>query len=103
MSDCKYTIPRLDSKICLFNSNLRIDIDIDNGFAEIDTLSGSPLCLQVDNLSINEQTSLDGRYRFQCTVEFSVYGYYGLDLIGDYRYIMVRTMEGRSILFCSAV
>ena len=54
------------------------------------TKGSSPVMVHCFNVELQEQDSLDERYKFTKTLKFSVNGYHNIDLLQDKRYVVVR-------------
>ena len=54
------------------------------------TKDSSPVMVHCFNVELQEQDSLDERYKFTKTLKFSVNGYHNIDLLQDKRYVVVK-------------
>jgi len=85
---CQYKIDKLDNVVYIVAKNEIGSIRIDNGDAYVDGV-GYYNAIDCLSVSLSENESLDERYEFVHTVNFSVRGYLKIGDLNDY-YIMVR-------------
>lgn len=85
---CKYRIDQLDNVVYVVNKESIGGIKVDDGEAYIDGI-GYYNAVDCLNVSLTESESLDERYEFLHTVNFSVNGYLHWTELNDY-YIMLR-------------
>ena len=85
---CQYKIDQLDNVVYIVNKEGIGSIHIDNGDAYVDGV-GYYNAIDCLSVSLSENESLDERYEFVHTVNFSVRGYLKISDLNDY-YIMVR-------------
>lgn len=90
--NCGYRKLNLKSVYLIPESHLK-RIHIDNGEAYIDGLNTAPYFIDADEVTLNEETSLDERYRFSKTLTFRVRGRKELDFLHERYYAIVRTEE----------
>ena len=85
---CQYKIDKLDNVVYIVAKNEIGGIHIDNGDAYVDGV-GYYNAIDCLSVSLSENESLDERYEFVHTVNFSVRGYLKIHDLNDY-YIMLR-------------
>lgn len=91
---CKYSIGKLMKSVYLISENAIKDIRIDNGEAWVNSISETPIRIDCTSVGLQEEESLDERYRFVHTLTFSVNGYAnGDDFQGKY-YAIVKDNNG---------
>lgn len=92
---CKYNNLRLKDCVYLVASAHTNDIDLndDNNHYNL-SINGNVIKMEAKNVTLTEEVSLDGRYAFERTVEFTLLGYANDSTIGQRRYIIVETEEG---------
>lgn len=91
---CRYTIGKLVKSVWLISENAIKDIRIDNGEAWVNSISETPIRIDCTSVGLQEEESLDERYRFVHTLTFSVNGYAnGDDFQGKY-YAIVKDNNG---------
>lgn len=95
---CKYNTLEFEEKIYLFTNVDDKIIRIDNGSAFINDLDETPYILYAKNIQYSENETLNERYRFETTLEFTVDGYANLSLIKDKYYAAICTKDGRWLL-----
>lgn len=91
---CGYNQASLDNEIIVFGHNAVKNIKIDDGEAYVDSISGYFRRIECRNVELDETQTLNGRYVFSKTVNFTVNGYWGQDLLNDMRYVIIRTKDG---------
>lgn len=93
-NECQYSLGKLEDVVYLLSQDDAKDIIIDNGEAYISGITATPLTLKAYNVQLTETTSLDERYAFTHTLQFSVDGYMNKqDLDGKY-VAMVKSKDG---------
>lgn len=91
---CRYAIGKLVKSVWLISENAIKDIRIDNGEAWVNSISETPIRIDCTSVGLQEEESLDERYRFVHTLTFSVNGYAnGDDFQGKY-YAIVKDNNG---------
>lgn len=92
---CKYNNLRLKDCVYLVASAHTNDIDLndDNNHYNL-SINGNVIKMEAKNVTLTEEVSLDGRYAFERTVEFTLLGYANDSTIGQRRYVIVETEEG---------
>lgn len=93
-SMCKYTYSKLKDVIYLVSKDHLKNVYIDNGEAYIDGLTELPLRLNGFNISLNEETSLDERYKFTKSVTLSMHGYVDSSVFGGRYYVILESFDG---------
>lgn len=93
-TSCKYSYTKLKGVVYLLSEEHVKNVHIDNGEAYIDGLTELPLRINGFNISLNEQSSLDERYRFQKTLTLSMHGYVAHSIFGGRYYAIVENEEG---------
>ena len=93
-SMCKYTYSKLKDVIYLVSKDHLKNVYIDNGEAYIDGLTELPLRLNGFNISLNEETSLDERYKFTKSVTLSMHGYVDSSVFGGRYYVVLESFDG---------
>ena len=84
-NECHYSLGKLEDVVYLIDKNAVKDIHIDNGEAYVSGIIQVPLVLKTYNTQLTETTSLNERYAFTHTLQFSVDGYMNKgDLDGKY-------------------
>ena len=87
---CRYTIGKLVKSVWLISENAIKDIRIDNGEAWVNSISETPIRIDCTSVGLQEEESLDERYRFVHTLTFSVNGYANGDDFQDKYYAIVK-------------
>lgn len=90
---CRYTIDKLDKVVFFVNKEAIGNISIDNGAAYVSS-AASATSIECYAISLNEQDTLDERYEFNHSLNFSVQGYMNKDSLNDKYYAIVRDKEG---------
>ena len=90
---CRYTIEHLDKVVFLVNKEAIGNISIDNGAAYVSS-AASATSIECYAISLNEQDTLDERYEFNHSLNFSVQGYMNKDSLNDKYYAIIRDKEG---------
>ena len=85
---CKYRIDELDNVVYVVNKGSIGGIKVDDGEAYIDGV-GYYNAIDCLSVSLSESESLDERYEFLHTVNFSVTGYLHWTELNDY-YVMLK-------------
>ena len=93
-NQCRYYIGKLENVVYLVSEEALKDIKIDNGNAYVASVNESPLSIKCYNLKLNEDESLDERYKFTHTVTFSVKGYMNKESFNDKYYVILKDVEG---------
>ena len=78
---CKYNYSKLKDVIYLVDKTHVKNVHIDNGEAYIDGLDQLPLRLNGFNITLNEESSLDERYKFTKSVTLSMNGYVNSNML----------------------
>lgn len=91
---CKYSIGKLMKSVYLISEDAVKDIRIDNGDAYINSVSESPIKIDCYSINLQEEESLDERYKFTHTLTFSVKGYANSDDFQGRFYAIVKDYEG---------
>lgn len=91
---CKYNYSKLKDVIYLVDKTHVKDIHIDDGEAYIDCLDQLPLRLNGFNISLNEESSLDERYKFTKSVTLSMNGYVNSNIFGGRYYVILESYDG---------
>ena len=91
---CKYSLGKLMKSVYLISEDAVKDIRIDNGDAYINSVSESPIKIDCYSINLQEEESLDERYRFTHTLTFSVNGYANSDDFQGRFYAIVKDNEG---------
>ena len=91
---CKYTYSKLKDIIYLVSKSHLKDITIDNGEAYISGLTELPLRLNGFNIALNEESSLDERYKFTKSVTLSMHGYVSSTIFNDRYYVILESQDG---------
>ena len=91
---CRYLVEKLAKTVYLISEDAVKDIRIDNGDAYINSVSESPMRLDCYSINLQEEESLDERYRFTHTLTFSVNGYANSDDFQGRFYAIVKDNEG---------
>ena len=92
--NCGYSYDKLDTIIYLLPSNSLKKIYIDNGEAYISGLTGTPLVLHGYDISFNEESSSDERYKFQKSLTFSLHGYANRSTLEGNYYAVIKSKDG---------
>lgn len=90
---CRYTIEHLDNVVFLLNKEAIGNISIDNGAAFVSS-AASTTSVECYAISLNEGDTLDERYEFTHTLNFSVNGYMNKDSFNDKYYAVVKDKDG---------
>lgn len=93
-SGCKYSYDKLKNVVYLLSAEHVKDVHIDNGEAYISSLTEDPLRLNGFNIQMQEETSLDERYRFVKQVTLSLNGYVNVNFFGLRYYVIVESVDG---------
>lgn len=91
---CRYTIGKLVKSVWLISENAIKDIRIDNGEAWVNSISETPIRIDCTSVGLQEEESLDERYRFVHTLTFSVNGYANSDDFQGKYYAIVKDNNG---------
>lgn len=91
---CRYLVEKLAKTVYLISEDAVKDIRIDNGDAYINSVSESPVRLDCYSINLQDEESLDERYRFTHTLTFSVNGYANSDDFQGRFYAIVKDNEG---------
>ena len=91
---CKYTYSKLKDVIYLVSKSHVKDITIDNGEAYISGLTELPLRLNGFNIALQEESSLDERYKFTKSVTLSMHGYVSSSIFDDRYYVILESQDG---------
>ena len=91
---CRYLVEKLVKTVFLISEDAVKDIRIDNGDAYINSVSESPIKIDCYSINLQEEESLDERYRFTHTLTFSVNGYANSDDFQGRFYAIVKDNEG---------
>lgn len=91
---CKYTYSKLKDVIYLVSKSHVKDITIDNGEAYIENLTELPLRLNGFNIALQEESSLDERYKFTKSVTLSMHGYVSSSIFNDRYYVILESQDG---------
>lgn len=91
---CRYNYSKLKNVIYLVDKFHLKNVHIDNGEAYIDGLTQLPLRLDGFNVQLNEQASLDERYKFQKTVTISMHKYVNSAIFSGRYYVILESMDG---------
>ena len=91
---CRYLVEKLAKTVYLISEDAVKDIRIDNGDAYINSVSESPIKIDCYSINLQEEESLDERYRFTHTLTFSVNGYANSDDFQGRFYAIVKDNEG---------
>lgn len=93
-NQCKYNRSKLKNVLYLVSASHLKDVQIDNGEAYISGLTELPLRINGFNIQLQEETSLDERYKFQKTLTLSMHGYVNYKLFGERYYAIVESEDG---------
>ena len=91
---CKYSYDKLKKVVYLVSKDHVKDIHIDNGEAYISGLTEDPLRLNGFNIQLQEESSLDERYKFSKKVMLSLNGYVNVNFFGLRYYVIVESIDG---------
>lgn len=91
---CKYIRSKLKDVLYLVSEEHIKNIHIDGDEVYIDGLTELPLRINGFNILLNEETSLDERYKFQKTLTLSMNGYVNYKIFGGRYYAIVEDIEG---------
>lgn len=91
---CRYLVEKLSKTVYLISEDAVKDIRIDNGDAYINSVSESPIKIDCYSINLQEEDSLDERYKFTHTLTFSVNGYANSDDFQGRYYAIVKDNEG---------
>ena len=91
---CKYNYSKLKDVIYLVDKTHVKNVHIDDGEAYIDGLDQLPLRLNGFNISLNEESSLDERYKFTKSVTLSMNGYVNSNIFGGRYYVILESYDG---------
>ena len=91
---CRYLVEKLAKTVYLISEDAVKDIRIDNGDAYINSVSESPIKIDCYSINLQEEDSLDERYKFTHTLTFSVNGYANSDDFQGRYYAIVKDNEG---------
>lgn len=90
---CAYNYNKLKDVVYLLNEN-HTKLIYDGVECKIEGLSGTTLQLNVRNVELSEQSSLDERYRFDKTLTFSFDGFYAQENFQGRYYAVIEDYEG---------
>lgn len=91
---CKYSIAGIKN-LYLVSSYAIKDVRVDTGGeAWIDSIDETPYHIDCHDIQLMEETSLDERYLFHKTVQFTVNGYPERNLFGDRRFVILEYENG---------
>lgn len=91
---CKYTYSKLKNVVYLVSRDHVKNVYIDNGEAYCENITELPLRLNGFSITLNEESSLDERYRFQKTVTLSMHGYVSSRLFSGRYYVILESEDG---------
>ena len=91
---CRYNYSKLKNVIYLVDKYHLKNVHIDNGEAYIDGLTQLPLRLNGFSIQLNEESSLDERYKFRKTVALSMNGYVNHTIFGERYYVILESFDG---------
>lgn len=91
---CKYSYTKLKNVVYLLSEAHAKNIHIDGDEAYIDGLTELPLRLNGFNIQLQEQSSLDERYKFQKTLTLSMHGYVNHSAFEGRYYAIVENEDG---------
>ena len=92
-SKCVYRIDQLDKYVYILSKDSIGKIDIDNGAAYV-TSAASYMCLEAVTVSLEENETLDERYEFNHTLNFTVNGKMDREDIDNGKYIVCKGKDG---------
>ena len=92
-SKCVYRIDQLDKYVYILSKDSIGKIDIDNGAAYV-TSAASYMCLEAVTASLEENETLDKRYEFNHTLNFTVNGRMDREDIDNGKYIVCKGKDG---------
>ena len=90
---CSYSYSKLRNTIYLVSKDHLKEVFIDNGEAYISGLTETPMRIDGFNLSLNEETSLDERYKFQKTVTISMHSYVNSSVFNGKYYVILQSYD----------
>ena len=91
---CKYNIAGIKN-LYLVSSYAIKDVRVDTGGeAWIDSIDETPYKIDCHDIQLMEETSLDERYLFHKTVQFTVNGYADRNIFGDRRFVILEYENG---------
>lgn len=91
---CKYSIAGIKN-LYLVSSYTIKDVRVDTGGeAWIDSIDETPYHIDCHDIQLMEETSLDERYLFHKTVQFTVNGYPERNIFGDRRFVILEYENG---------
>lgn len=93
-NNCSYRIAGLKDNVYLLQKSHLKNIVIDDGEAYITSLTSSPTLIRASRVSLEENTSIDERYRFEKTLTFSIEGYADLKSADGTQYAIVESKDG---------
>lgn len=91
---CRYRATELKNVLYLVSAEHVKDINIDNGEAYIEGLTEVPTRLDGWDITFDESSSLDERYKFSKSIRITVDGKRGLPHLGDRYYVIFETKDG---------
>ena len=92
-SKCVYRIDQLDKYVYILSKDSIGKIDIDNGAAYV-TSAASYMCLEAVTVSLEENETIDERYEFNHTLNFTVNGRMDREDIDNGKYIVCKGKDG---------
>ena len=92
-SKCVYRIDQLDKYVYILSKDSIGKIDIDNGAAYV-TSAASYMCLEAVTVSLEENETIDERYEFNHTINFTVNGKMDREDIDNGKYIVCKGKDG---------
>lgn len=91
-NNCKYSYERLDNVVFLVNKDAIGSISIDNGAAYV-VSAASATSIACSNITLSEEESLDERYQFSHSLQFTVQGYMNVDDFNGKYYVIVKDLD----------
>lgn len=92
-SKCVYRIDQLDKYVYILSKDSIGKIDIDNGAAYV-TSAASYMCLEAVTVALEENETIDERYEFNHTLNFTVNGKMDREDIDNGKYIVCKGKDG---------
>lgn len=93
IANCKYNYSKLKDVVYLFDED-HTKLVQDGALCSVEELSQTPLQLNVKNVELSEQSSLDERYKFDKTLTFSLNGFYDQSIFFHKYYAIVEDVNG---------
>ena len=94
-NQCKYRLDKLQNVVYLISENALRFIQIDMPLAFVSGITETPIALKTTSINLSETDTLDERYQFTHTLNFTVNGYANHSDFEGRFYAIVKTLDGK--------